>query len=290
MPFGWVAAASLAGSVYSANKADSANKRGMRAAERQGERDQAMQTEMLAYYRERDAMSAGLQRQANAIAGRVANAEVALMNQQRQHSDAYFKRAKDVFWPVENGLVAEAQAYDTPARREAAAATAIADVESAASAQRGISQRNLTRMGINPNSGAFASAMRGIDLGQASAKASAGNTARTEIEDKGWAKRYDVTALGKGLPSNATAAAGTAVSAGNAAVNAAYAPVQAFNQSTQITGNGMMSAATLGSNAGRMLIDAYNNQANQWGQVASGFGNLAGSAMGAYMAKRGVAA
>lgn len=283
----FVGGAALAGSVYAADKASSANKRATNAALSAAEMERQTATDTLNYYRERDAQSAALQAQANGIAGRVANAQVALMNQQRQQSAEYFNRLKTVFWPVENELVKDAQEYDTPARREAEAAKASADVTSAFEATRQANNRGMMRLGVNPGSNRFQSTQSQLALGEAAAKAGSANAARNAIEQQGWSRRMDVTALGKGLPGVSATAASTAVGAGNSAVNAAYQPVSAFNASTQIMGNALSNYAQGISNSYDRVTNAYNNTASMWGQAASGFGNLAGSALGIYAAGAG---
>lgn len=269
------------------NRADHANRLALEEAEEQGKREEAMQTEMLAYYRERDGQSAALQAQANAIAGRVANSQVALMDQQRRQSGEYFDRLKETFWPLEDGLVKDAQEYDTPERRMEAMSRAMADVGQQYGMARDVNSRELTRMGVNPNSGAYTAAMNSMTLGEASAKAAASRQANDQIENTGWARRYDTAALGRNLPSNSTAAASAASSAGQAATSAAYAPVNAFNAATQITGSGLMNAGQLGSRASSMLMSAYNNAANQWSNASSGLGAMAGNLAGTYFANRG---
>lgn len=273
--------------IYSSEKASSANKKAIGAAESQAERDAAMQTEMLDYYRGRDAQSAALQAQANAIAGRVANSQVALMDQQRRQSGEYFDRLKETFWPLEDGLVKDAEEYDTPERRMEAMSRAMADVGQQYGMARDVNSRELTRMGVNPNSGAYTAAMNSMTLGEASARAAASRQANDQIENTGWARRYDTAALGRNLPSNSTAAASAASSAGQAATSAAYAPVNAFNAATQITGSGLMNAGQLGSGASSMLMSAYNNAANQWSNASSGLGAMAGNLAGTYFANRG---
>ena len=109
----WAAAAAFAGAVYSADRASSANKRNLSAAQSAAQLEYQMGQDTLAYYRDRDAQSAHLQGQANAIAGRVANAQVGLMNQQMKIAGEYHSRNKKVFWPLENQMVKDAQAYDT---------------------------------------------------------------------------------------------------------------------------------------------------------------------------------
>jgi hypothetical protein len=284
MPWGFAIAA--AGTMYSANKADKANRRGMNAAMSAAELERETALDTLNYYKERDAQSFAMQGQVNAIAGKVANAQVGLMNQQRQQSDEYFKRLKSVFWPLEDGLVKDAQEYDTAERRESEAGKAVADVETMLSGERQAMTRASQRMGVNPNSGNAQAMENQMSLGAASAKAGAATGARDKVEQQGWARRYDAAALGRNLPSNSSTAASVATSAGNSAVNAAYAPVNAFNNATDRMGGAMAGYAGVAGNAGRLLAGQYQNQADSWGQAAAGFGQLAGNAMGAMYANK----
>lgn len=272
--------------VYAANKADKANKRSVNAAmdAAQLERETALDT--LNYYKERDAQSFALQGQANAIAGRVANAQVSLMNQQRQQSAEYFNRLKAVFWPVEDRLVKDAEAYDTPERREYEASKAAGDVGAQYGIAREANVRNMTRMGVNPNSGKFQLANNQMSLAEAGSRASAANAARDTVEQQGWARRYDAAALGRNLPTNSAQSASASTQAGSAAVSAAYAPVTAFNNQTQLMGQAMNNYGNSLSNANSLLVNAHNNQAQMWGNAAGGFGNLAGSALGILSAQR----
>jgi hypothetical protein len=276
-----------AASVYSSNKASSANKRATAASLQAAELERQTAQDTLAYYKERDAQSAALQAQANAIAGKVASAQVKLMNQQRKQGAEYFDRLKTVFWPVEDGLVTDAQAYDTPERREAEAAEAIADVGMQAELARQSNNRGMMRLGVNPGSNRFQQSNNQMALSEAAMKAGQANAARDQVEDKGWARRYDVSALGRNLPNNATAAAQTATAAGNSAVQAAYAPVGAFNTQTGIMGNALTNYGNSMANSYDRVANTLNNQASMWGGAASGFGGMAGSLAGIYAANQG---
>jgi hypothetical protein len=282
----WAAAAALAGAVYSADKAsDSASDTrdaGLAAADL--ERQTA--TDTLAYYRERDAQSAELQAQANAIAGRVANSQVALMDQQRQISGEYHDRNKSVFWPLENGMVADAQAYDTPQKREEAAAKAIADVGLQAGIARESQARSLARMGVNPNSGKTLAMGNQMSMAEASAKAAAGGLARNQVDTQGWARRMDAASLGRNLPSAQATAAGTAISAGNGAVSAAYAPVSAANAATQVMGQGLTGYTNQMSNAGRLALGSMDNDRG-WGSLSAQMFGIGGSLAGQAFANQG---
>ncbi len=160
-------------------------------------------------------------------------------------------------------MVADAQAYDTTERRESAAGLASADVAAQIDASRRAQARNSQRMGINPNSGNALAMNNQLSLADASARSSASNTARNNVETQGWARRMDAASLGRNLPSAQATAAGTAISAGNAATNAAYAPVNAANQATALTGAGLSAAYGMQSRANQMGLSSGSNLGSQ---------------------------
>ena len=268
-----VAALGVAANADAANNADHDRRQNQAAAASAAEGDQAAASDMLAYYRGRDAQSAALQAQANAIAGRVADAQIGLMNQQTRISGEYHDRNKGVFWPLEDTLVEDAQEYDTPERREAKAMSAMADVQSQFGMAQDIQKRDLTRRGVNPNSGNYAAMGNQQSLGLASARSAAGNSARDNVELQGWARRMDAASLGRGLASAQATAAGTAISAGNSAVGAAYAPVNAANQATALTGGGLASAYGMQSRANQLGLSSGGGGGGvNWGSQLAGLG------------------
>lgn len=279
-----VGAASM---IYSADKAASASKRATNAALSAAELERQTATDTLNYYKERDSQSFALQAQANGIAGRVANAQIGLMNMQRRIAEEMHNRTKSVFWPLEDQIIKEAKEYDTPERREREAGRVMADVESQIGQQKAINNRSLMRMGVNPNSGKFGLENNMMSLGAASAKAAAGNQERQRIEARGYAMRSDAAAMGRGLPGVQVAAANSAVNAGQAATQAAYAPISAFNAQTQIMGNALQNYGNSMSNAGRLTAQAHQGTANMWGAAANGMGSFAGDMFGRYLASQG---
>ena len=269
--------------VYSADKASDTAKGNRKAALNAAELEYQMGQDTLAYYRERDAQSAALQGQANAIAGRVANAQVGLMNQQAKISGEYHTRNKTVFWPLEDQMVKDAQAYDTKGRRESEASRAIADVGLQGAMEQQALNRSRQRMGVNPASGNMDAMSNQLSLASASSKAAAGNNARDRVEQQGWSRRMDAASLGRGLASAQAAAAGTASQAGSNAVGAAYAPVNAFNASTALMGQGLASGASMLRGANNTAMSANTSPSNNSGQLF----NLAGQIAGQYFAGQG---
>ncbi|MES2319950.1 MAG: hypothetical protein V4631_20915 [Pseudomonadota bacterium] len=118
---------------------------------------------------------------------------------------------KSTYQPLEKAYVADAQNYDTEANRERAAGEASATT----SEQFGKARDRLSRTpGLDPSSGAYASSIAGLDMGQAAADAVGQNAARNKVKDTGWARRTDALSLGKGLPAQAASTLGSAASIG----------------------------------------------------------------------------
>src|SRR5512134_294181 len=65
-----------------------------------------------------------------------------------------YKREKEMYWPVEEKFVKEAEGYDTAARREEEAGRAAADVKQALEQNRAAEERRLGSMNIDPSQGA----------------------------------------------------------------------------------------------------------------------------------------
>lgn len=274
------------GTMYAADRASSAAKKNGALAATAAEDERALAREQLDYYKGRDAQSAALQAQANAIAGRVANSQIALMDQQRQISGEYHTRNKTVFWPLEDTIVKDANEFDTPERREAEAAKSVADVGVQIDGERQAMVRNQQRMGVNPSSGNALAVGNQMSLAAASAKGAAATGARDRIETQGFARKIDAASLGRGLASAQATAASTATQAGDGAVRAAYAPVTANAEATKLMGNAMQDYQNSMSGANRLLISAQQQEAAQWGQAASGFANMAGTLAGSYLANQ----
>jgi hypothetical protein len=278
----WAIAVPLAFDAYDAYETRKDNKKATETANQAIKEDRELARETLDYYKERDAQSNALQAQANAIAGRVANSQVALMNQQRQISGEYHTRNKTVFWPLEDGIVNDAKAYDTPERREAEAARSVADVGAQIDGERQAMVRNQQRTGVNPSSGNALAVGNQMSLAAASAKGSAATAARDKIETQGFARKIDAASLGRGLASAQATAASTATQAGNGAVSAAVAPMNAANQTTQLMGNALQQYQSSMSGANRLLMSAQQQEAERNAQLRTSYANMAGSFMGAF--------
>ena len=193
--------------------------------------------------------SIAAQEQALALQGRVADSQMALMEQQRAQGDDYFNYMKSTFRPVEEGLVADAQNFSTEASQEQLARKAVADTEQAAAMQQAMQARQNEAQGVNANSARAEALRQQAGLQTASQRAGAYTNSREKSDALSWAKKMDAAGLGRGLPGASQGAYGLAINAGNSAGNAANGMSGA--------GSAMSSAAAQGSAGLGQLANAY---------------------------------
>lgn len=118
-----------------------------------------------------------------------------------------WNRYKEIYEPLERGMVADAQNYDSAENYARAAGDASATVSS----QFGKARDRLNRTpGLDPSSGAYQSSLVGLDLAQAASDATQQNAARQKVKDTAYVRKTDALSLGKGLPANASSALSTA--------------------------------------------------------------------------------
>lgn len=181
-------------------------------------------------------------------------------------------RSQTVFQPLEDRFIAEADAYDTPARREAAAREAAADVTQGFALARGQRQRQDMAMGINPASGrARETAMRDSNA-EALARAGAVNLSRRQTEATGRQLRGAAIDMGRGLAVNPATSMGLSNSAMGSGVQ------------TAMQGNRDVMSAFQHSDNVRM--QAAQNRMQMIGSAAGGLGMIAGAAFGFLSSKK----
>ncbi|GEQ76473.1 hypothetical protein CTTA_3478 [Comamonas testosteroni] len=227
---------------------------------------------------------------ATAVADQVSRSQLEAQNLQNKVAQAGYEDYTSTYRPLEQKLVADAQAYDTPERRAAEAASASADVETSIAAQRGATMRAMERSGVNPASGKVMAMAGALDIGAAKAKAGAANTAMKTVEQQGYARRMDAANLGRNIASAQGTSASIASQIGAGAVGSANAGLGAAT-----SGQGILNSGYAGAQAG--LAGA----ANTYNQIASNeirasqsndaiwgaFGSAAGKIGAARIAKTG---
>lgn len=172
-------------------------------------------------------------------------------------------RYKTVFEPVEDRMIADAQGYDTPERRAAAATAAMADVHQQSAIARAGTARRMAAMGVNPASGAAIAEGRRSEMSEALGAAGAANLARNQVEAGGEARIANVVNMGKGL-----------------AVN----PLSSLTASNSAMGSGFQGAMGGYNQQGSLLnmqfqqqLQAKQMQGDIFGGVGQGIGMLLGS-------------
>ena len=178
------------------------------------------------------------------LAERVAASQIAAQEQQMAQAQDYYDYQQQTFRPLEQGLVRDAERFNTEGYREQLAQKAAADVQQAFQGAQGVSMREATRRGINPNSGAFGAASNANSLRLAAATAGAQTGARSQAEQTGYARRLDAVGIGRGLAGASTAAYQAATGAGSAGINTSMAAGNQFQQGLSSAGTTMGNIAT----------------------------------------------
>lgn len=191
-------------------------------------------------------------------------------------------RRREIFNPLEEGLVNEAKEFDSAARVSSEMGKADAAVVKAYSRAVEGSSRDQLRMGVNPNSGKALALRENAALGLASSAASASTAAGERTKAKGFAMRMDAAGLGRNLATNQTAAADSALRAGQSQVSSMGAGINVGNEGMRTANQGFGTASGAFTSAGNLYGDAaeakYNsNPMTQIGKIAGyGFGQWAG--------------
>lgn len=256
-----------------------AQKDSVAATERMANRQYELQQESLDYFKER-------QNKLDATADKVTERQLALAETTTAQGTDLYNYQKEVFRPVEQSLVSQAMRESTPEYYEKYAQEAVARVAAAQGNAAGQTERALASMGVNPNSGAFASAQRGLQLQNAAALGAASNESYDRAESLGWARRAEVAGLGKGLVGAGNASYGLATGASSAAVSAGNQTAQTaganLGTSTQYAGLGLQGATAVMNGQNDIYKAGLNYAAatDSTGQILGAIGQ----GVGAYMA------
>lgn len=237
--------------------------------------------ETLAWYREKDAADKPMKEKLADKAYEVADQQLTSSKANDALAADYANYNKTTFRPLEQGIVADAQNYDTPDKRNAAATAAIADTNKAFAQTNDAAARRLAANGIDPGSTRAMSVMQGQGVNQAVANAGAAFNARKGVETVGYARKMDAASLGRNLASSQATSADVALRAGNNSVANANAPLTASNQGATAFSQGMNTAVNANQSAGNLYgqVAGVENQTNAakgaaWGALGSVTGQL----------------
>ena len=227
--------------------------------------------EQLAFAREQYDRSAPIMEQ-------IANQQMAAQEEQMSQARDYYDYQKDTYRPLERGLVADAERFNTDAYKNDLASKAAADAGVAFGQSQAMNQRAMASMGANPNSGRFAGMQQASGLAQAANRANVMTNTRTQADQMGYARKLDAAGLGRGLAGASSAAYGGATNAGSqAGINAQSAG------SNYMLGMGQ-GAGTI-ANGQQMQLgglgNILNTQANMYMNSANANAQMIGGALGA---------
>jgi hypothetical protein len=242
--------------------------------------------ETLAWYKEKDALNRPMQEKLADVAYDVAEQQLASSKANDALAADYADYNKTTFRPLEQGIVADAENYDTPAKRQAAADSAVAGVDMQMARKNEATARTMAANGINPGSTRAMAVMEGQGVDQALGAAGAAYNARKGVETVGYARKMDAASLGRGLASSQATSAQVALSAGNNAVSNTSAPINSMNQSTQANGAGFNTAISANNSAGNLYgqqAEIQGQDSGIWGAVGNVAGQFAGSKAGSAM-------
>jgi len=201
------------------------------------------------------------------LATRIADQQMAAQAQQMQQAQDYYNYQRDTFRPLEQGLVSDATRFSTEGYREQQARDAAAATGRAFGVMQDAASRAAASRGVNPNSGAGMALQSQNMLGLAAGRANAMTGARNQAEQIGFARRLDVTGLGRNLAGASTAAYGGATGAGTAGLASSMAP-----GSQAMTGM---------AQAGQTMGTVLNNQTSQFNAGLNAEGQVMGALAGA---------
>jgi len=214
---------------------------------------------------------------------RVANQQMSAQDEQMSQARDYYNYQKDTYRPLERGLVADAQRFNTEAYRNDLASKAAADVGVAFGQSQAMNQRAMAAMGANPNSGRFAGMQQASGLAQAANRANVMTGTRMQADQMGYARKLDAAGLGRGLAGASSAAYGGATNAGS------QAGLNAQSAGQNYMGNMATGAGTIGNGQNMQLSGLSNildNQTksyiNTQGSLLGDIGAIAGAGASAY--------
>lgn len=221
---------------------------------------------------------------------RVVDQQIASGDANAARAESQWQIYRNLFAPIEERIVKDANDFDSTERKERMAAEAVGDVARGYQGALDSNQRTMARMGVNPNSGRFQASTHEFNLGLAKDTAGAMNKARRNTELQGMAMRQSAAQFGRNMPSTGIATDAAALSAGNAATDNLATKAGLHNAGMNAAQSWFGGAVGTNTAAGNMMLNQYQGQLGAWQQqqqnraaALSGLGSLVGTLGGAYM-------
>jgi hypothetical protein len=258
------------------------------AAKQQAQIAQAMSEiakDQLAWERERARVQ-------DPLVDKIVNQQIGSGDANAARSEAQWKIYRDLFAPLEERLVNDANDFDSRERQDRMAAQAGANVARGHEGALASNLRAMERMGVNPNSGRFQTLALEMNLSRAKDTAGAMNQARLNTELQGMALREGAAKFGRNMPNTGLAADAAALSAGDSGVGNLAAGSSIRNANMNSAQNWLGGATSANSSSGNLMLgqhqaqlDAWQARQNSLNNALGGLGSLAGTLGGAYLMK-----
>lgn len=174
------------------------------------------------------------------------------------------QRMEDVYRPLEDRVISDANRWDSAENMQRRAGQAQADVQQAIGQQNQAVARQMTNMGVNPNSGRFAGALRSQAFQNAALQAGAQNQTRGQLLNEAQAMRAGAVGMGNPLLGASYGANQSAGAMAGTLSNAQLAANQQANQGFQTGMQGMQAGAQANQAAFNNYNSLYQNQIQQW--------------------------
>ncbi len=270
-------------SIASGNAEDAANN-ATAAETASAQQSAALGQANLAFQKQQYSDAAPMRQLTYDTAKAVSGQQLATMQQQNQQAADTYAYQTGTFRPVEQKLVADAQAYDTPERRDAAQAAARSDVEQAFGSTQDALSRSIGRTGATVGSGRALAMMQDQQFAKANALAGATTQATRNVEQQGYARMADAANLGRNLASNQATQVSLGLNAGNSAVANSATGLNAATSGTAQVGQAYSTAIGANNAAGSLYGQVANIQNSVANTEAAGWNSL-GSTAGLALAK-----
>jgi len=234
----------------------------------------ATSKEALDWYKSYVASTQGQRDATTAIDNQVSQAQLSGMQLAQKEATDLDTRNKTVFQPLQDQIVDQAKNYDTPEKRNAAAAAAVSDVGQQVATQSAANNRALGRAGVAPGSAKSMSMNGDMATMAALGEQGAASKARTQVEATGHAMEMDAAGLGSGIVSNQTTALNASTAAGSAAAGSSGAALSATTSAAPLMQSGYAQALQGLQVSGNLYGTAGQLSSSNTAGIMSGVGSL----------------
>lgn len=252
---------------------------------------QALSADQIAFNKKAYEDSAATRDAAAAGALKAQTGQLGTQTMQGAIASDYNDYNKSTLRPLEQKIVADAQAYDTPGRRADAIAGSTSDVEQAYKSANDANMRAQQRMGVTPGSGRMQSLMADQTIAKANAIAGGSATAVRNVEATGATRMADAAKMLSYVPGAQVSAANSSTNAGSAASGSGATAVADKGAGVTNVNAGYAGASSANNSAGNLYgqaADLNNKVTTQDAATNAALGNAVGTYLGSAQGQQNI--